>query len=76
MLYLRSLQLGHFEIGKQYKLAFRSSINQKDQHFKKHGTQKHERTTQHRQQTGLDNLTSAVVRYQPWFGAGPLRLSF
>ena len=24
--------------------------------------------TQHRQQTGLDNLTSAVVRYQLWFG--------
>ena len=30
--------------------------------------------TQHRQQTGLDNLTSAVVRYQLWFGARPLRL--
>ena len=32
------------------------------------------RTTMHRQKTGQDNLTSAAVRYQLWFGAGPLRL--
>ena len=30
------------------------------------------RTTMHWQKTGQDNLTSAVVRYQLWFGAGPL----
>ena len=30
----------------------------------------------HWQKTGQDNLTSAVVRYQLWFGAGPLRLTF
>ena len=30
----------------------------------------------HWQKTGQDNLTSAVVRYQLWFGAGPLRLIF
>ena len=28
----------------------------------------------HWQKTGQDNLTSAVVRYQLWFGARPLRL--
>jgi len=30
----------------------------------------------HRQKTGLDKQTSAAVRYQLWFGARPLRLSF
>ena len=30
----------------------------------------------HRQKTGPDQQTSAVVRYQLWFGAGPLRLIF
>ena len=29
----------------------------------------------HWQKTGQDNLTSAVVRYQHWLGARPLRLS-
>ena len=37
---------------------------------------KAERTTMHWQKTGQDNLTSAVVRYQLRFGAGPLRLTF
>ena len=32
-------------------------------------------STMHWQKTGQDQLTSAVVRYQLWFGAGPLRLS-
>jgi len=32
--------------------------------------------TMHRQKTGQDQQTSAVVRYQLWFGAGPLRLIF
>ena len=32
--------------------------------------------TMHWQKTGQDNLTSAVVRYQLWFGARPLRLFF
>ena len=30
----------------------------------------------HWQKTGQDQQTSAVVRYQLWFGARPLRLSF
>ena len=30
----------------------------------------------HSQKTGQDQQTSAVVRYQIWFGARPLRLSF
>ena len=32
--------------------------------------------TMHWQKTGLDQQTSAVVRYQLWFGPGPLRLIF
>ena len=32
--------------------------------------------TMHWQKTGQDQQTSAVVRYQLWFGAGPLRLIF
>ena len=34
------------------------------------------RTTMHWQKTGQDQQTSAVVRYQLWFGARPLRLIF
>lgn len=30
----------------------------------------------HCQKSGLDRQTSAVVRYQLWFGAAPLRLTF
>jgi hypothetical protein len=30
----------------------------------------------HWQKTGQDQQTSAVVRYQLWFGARPLRLIF
>jgi len=32
--------------------------------------------TMHWQKTGQDQQTLAVVRYQLWFGAGPLRLNF
>ena len=32
--------------------------------------------TMHWQKTGQDQQTSTVVRYQLWFGAGPLRLTF
>ena len=32
--------------------------------------------TQHWQKTGQDQQTSAVVRYQLWFGAGPFQLTF
>ena len=32
--------------------------------------------TMHWQKTGQDQQTSTAVRYQLWFGAGPLRLIF
>lgn len=35
-----------------------------------------QRPTMLLQNTGLDNLTSAVNQYQLWFGAGPLRFIF
>ena len=40
------------------------------------GKQQCQLLTMHWQKTGLDNLTSAMVRYQLLFGAGPLRLTF
>ena len=44
--------------------------------LKTNNHQKLQRPTMHWQKTGQDNLTSAVVRYQLWFGARPLRLRF